>query len=203
MNARTVYTVGHSNHTLEVFLALLKRHSIAEVADVRSFPHSRRCPWFSRSALAVHLRQAGIRYLFVGDRLGARPSDPQCYRDGRADYELISQSIAFRDGIQYVARRAERTRLALLCAEREPLDCHRAILIAPALVNAGVEVYHILADGSLEEHSAAERRLLSLTNTSPTLFGPRDHAALVAQAYSKRASEISYSLPESGAPNHG
>lgn len=197
MNELCVYTIGHSNHTMAVFLSLLKRHSVEEIVDVRSAPYSRVYTWFSRPVLAECLRRARIAYTFLGDKLGARPADPHCYTNGRAEYALIARSSAFRTGIEQVQRRAAERRVALLCAEREPLDCHRSILIAPTLIRVGVRVRHILADGSVEDHHQTEERLLTLTDTAPTLFGPRDRATLLETAYDKRASEICYVQPSS------
>lgn len=198
-----VYTIGHSNHPLEAFLALLRLHLVEEVVDVRSAPHSRVFPWFCRTALASSLQRVGIAYSFLGGQLGARPSAPSCYRDGKADYELIARSAAFKSGIERVKCLAPRRRLALLCAEKEPLNCHRAILIAPALIEVGVDVRHILADGSLEDHLHTEQRLLALTGIGPTLFGPRDRTSLIKAAYRKRALEISYTQTPSEASTHG
>src|SRR5262245_25862717 len=119
-----LFTIGHSNHPIERFVALLQQHTIAAVADVRSVPYSRRHPQFSREALARSLAAAGIDYLFLGDALGARPKDPACFVDGRADYDRIAARPEFAAGFARVRAEAGRARVALMCAEREPLDCH-------------------------------------------------------------------------------
>ena len=147
-----ILTIGHSNHSLERFLALLAKHRVTAVADVRSAPYSRFRPHFNRDALAAALMAQGIGYAFLGRELGGRPADPDCYQDGRVDYERVARTSGFRDGVARIIGRAARDRTALMCAEKEPLDCHRTLLVARALDDAGVAVVHILADGELEPH---------------------------------------------------
>jgi uncharacterized protein (DUF488 family) len=156
----TVYTIGHCNHTAERFLELLRGAGIAVVADVRSVPYSRRWPQFRRETLRGSLGAAGIPYVFLGRELGARPDDPACRREGRADYGLIAATEAFRDGLRRVEEGARRHRIALMCAEREPLDCHRTVLVARHLQARGSRILHILADGAIEAHEQTERRML-------------------------------------------
>ena len=154
-----VLTVGHSNHDPEAFLRLLNANGVSAVADVRSAPWSRRFPHFGKPALSRFLRERGIAYAFLGRELGARPDDPACYEGGRARYARLAARPAFRDGIARVARGARRHRIALMCAEREPLECHRTILVARALEAEGFDVAHIHADGRLEPHRGAVARL--------------------------------------------
>ncbi len=192
--ARTVYTIGHSNHGAGAFIALLRGAGVTAVADVRSVPYSRRHPQFGKAALSASLRAAGIAYVFLGDRLGARPNDRGCYRAGRADYRLIAASAAFRDGLRRVEEGAERYRIALMCAEREPLDCHRTVLVARHLQRRGIRVVHILADGATEPSEATERRLLKRMHleTADLFDAPGDARAAVEQAYDRRGDEICY-----------
>jgi uncharacterized protein (DUF488 family) len=193
--ARTVYTIGHSNHEVDAFIALLRGAGVTAVADVRSVPYSRRHPQFGKDALSASLEAAGIAYVFLGDRLGARPKDRGCYRGGRADYRLIAETEAFRDGLRRVDEGAERYRIALMCAEREPLDCHRTVLVARHLQRRGMRVVHILADGTTEPNEASERRLLNLAHleTADLFDAPRDPRAAVEEAYDRRGDEICYS----------
>ncbi len=187
--ARSVYSIGHSNHTIARFVALLRGQEVSAVADVRSVPYSRRLPHFGKAELQQSLKTAGIAYVFLGDQLGARPKDPACYHDGQVDYDLIAATAAFRAGLTRVEQGAERYRLALLCAEREPLDCHRTILVSRHLQDRGAEIRHILADGTLEPHSATEDRLLRQTNLETgDLFGTKsDRGALLREAYRRRS----------------
>jgi uncharacterized protein (DUF488 family) len=192
---RIVYTVGHSNGTAEHLLALLERHGITAVADVRSQPYSRFSPQFNREALAGALKNSGREYVFLGQELGARSADPACYRDGRAQYSLIAESPLFARGIERLLAGMENFRLAILCAEKEPLTCHRSILIARYLHERSVSVRHILEDGSLEDHEASLLRLLALHGMQENhLFHTRDE--LVALAYEKQAEQIEYSASQ-------
>ncbi len=190
--SQTVFTVGHSNGSFERLLALLRQHAISAVADVRSQPYSRFNPQFNREVLAGSLKDSRMEYVFLGQELGARTDDPVCYRDGRAQYGLIAKTGTFERGIARLLRGAERFRVAVLCAEKEPLVCHRGILISRHLHEMGREVAHILEDGTLEYHEAAIARLLALHNLQENdLFRSREE--LIALAYERQADQIQYS----------
>ena len=194
----TILTIGHSNHPLEAFLNLLRRHDVKTLADVRSVPYSRYYPQFRRRPLQQALAARGIDYVFLGRELGARPTETACYRDGRVDYERLARTARFIAGIDRLVREAETRCVAVLCAEREPLDCHRTILVAPALTRRGASVAHILRDGGLEPHAAALDRLLDLVGLPPhDLLRPRDQA--VADALSRRGQQIAYARKAPGA----
>ena len=187
-----IYSIGHSNHPIQAFLSLLQQHAITAVADVRSIPYSRFNPQFRREKLQAALADAGIQYVFLGEELGARSKDPSCYdAEGRVIYGKLAQTELFRRGIQRLLVGMAQHRISLMCAEREPLECHRTLLVARELVREGVAVTHILGDGSLEAHEQALRRLartLKLTDTD--LFS--DAAALIEQAYELQAARIAY-----------
>ena len=157
-----VFTIGHSNHPLDRFVALLKQHGVTAVADVRSVPYSRFNPHFSGDSLQRSLVGQGIRYVFLGAELGGRPDDPSCYEGGRVVFGRLASTEAFRSGIERIVRGADAYRIALLCAEKDPLNCHRGLLVARALADRGVVVKHILADGSLEAHESTMERLLDV-----------------------------------------
>lgn len=197
--AKAVFTVGHSNHPLEGFVALLLQHGVTALADVRSVPHSRRHPHFNRAALAAALETRGIDYVFLGRELGGRTSDPALHEHGRVSYERILRTEQFRTGIDRVLRGAARHSIVLMCAEREPLDCHRTLLVARALDLRGLEILHIHADGRLERHADAMDRLVEKFNlhAGGDLFrGPRSRAELVAEAMTRQARKVAY--PDSG-----
>jgi uncharacterized protein (DUF488 family) len=147
-------TIGHSNLAADRFMALLKHAGVTAVADVRSVPFSRWCPWFSGKALAERLAGEAIAYIAVGDALGGRPRDPRLYRDGVADYEAMAATAEFAAGLERVADEMARHRVCLLCAEREPLDCHRCLLVGRALAERGLTLGHIRPDGTIEPHGA-------------------------------------------------
>jgi uncharacterized protein (DUF488 family) len=187
-----IHTIGHSNHPIQAFLNLLQRHAITAVADVRSTPYSRFNPQFRREKLQASLAEAGIQYVFLGAELGARSPDPACYdADGRVSYSRLARTELFRSGIQRLMTGTTQYRISTMCAEREPLECHRTILVARELMREGVPVTHILADGSLETHEHAMQRLVSSLELSDAdLFsGP---AALTERAYDAQAEQIAY-----------
>ena len=188
-----VFTIGHSNHSAEVFLTLLLRHEIEEVADVRSSPHSRYNPQFNRKILQAALAEAGVGYVFMGAELGGRPADPSCYDgEGRVQYDRLSETDAFNEGIRQVIRRADECRIALMCSEKEPLACHRTLLIAQVLTAQGIAVQHILADGGLENHAAAIDRLLGQFKLSRDGDMFRSREQLIADAVSRQAEKVAY-----------
>lgn len=186
-----LYTIGHSTHLIEPFIELLKLHSITAICDVRSTPYSRMNPQFNRETLRDTLKQSGISYVFLGDELGARSKDPACYRDGKVNYALVAKTPTFREGLERVMKGAENYKVALMCAEKDPLQCHRTILVARNLIREGVAVRHILADGGLETQEQAEERLLDQGKvTNADLF--LSHDELLDQAYERQARAIAY-----------
>jgi uncharacterized protein (DUF488 family) len=187
-----IYTIGHSKHPIDRFVALLRRHAIDAVADVRSTPYSRFNPQFNREKLQPALASAGIRYVFLGEELGARSKDPECYDDsGRVSYAKLAATPSFRHGLDRLLTGMREHRIAMMCAEREPLECHRTILVARELEKLVVPVTHILQDGSLEPNPEAMRRLaaeLKLVETD--LF--RTPAELIEEAYEVQGTRIAY-----------
>jgi uncharacterized protein (DUF488 family) len=190
-----ILTIGHSTHSAEAFIALLKGAGATAVADVRSSPSSRFNPRFNKDTLKASLRAAGIHYLFLGKELGARSDDPSHYVGGRVSYERVAQSDPFKAGIGRVLKGAREQRIALMCAEKDPLTCHRTILVARALEKAGARVSHIGPDGSLESHEEALARLMrELRINAHDLFASPDE--LRAQAYRAQEARIAYERPE-------
>jgi uncharacterized protein (DUF488 family) len=193
----TLYTIGHSNHSPERFLELLRLHAITAVADVRSRPYSRYNPHFDRESLQSLLKQSAIHYGFLGDQLGARSETPSCYVDGKVQYDRLARTEPFLQGLARVEKGASTFRLALLCAEKEPLDCHRSILVARHLCLRGYHVLHILEDGRLESQPELLARLASqlhLRIDEQHLFRtPQD---LLDDAYALQEKRIAFELPE-------
>ena len=159
----TVYTVGHSNHPIEHFIQILKQNGITAIADVRSQPYSRYQTQFNRDDIERALRSSGIAYVFLGKELGARSTDPSCYVAGRVQYKRLAATESFKAGLDRVTKGAETHRIALMCAEREPLECHRTLLVGQALHQMGVPLVHVHANGNQETHVDALDRLLDLT----------------------------------------
>ena len=160
-----LYSIGHSNHAIERFLALLDRHAIKMLADVRSMPASRHHPQFGKRRLMDCLAARGVGYAFLGRELGGRPRDPDCFVDGVVAYDRVAATTAFRDGLSQLIALARAQRVAMMCAERDPAACHRTHLIAPKLVARGWKVRHILADGSLQRYEG-------MAPLQPDLFAP-------------------------------
>ena len=191
MSAFDLFSIGHSNIPAERFIATLREAGADAVADVRSTPFSRRFPWFSGKSLAATLAHHGMTYLAYGDALGGRPRDAALYRDGVADYEAMARRPDFHLGLDRLLADAARSRVCLMCAEREPLDCHRCLLVAHSLAERGLGIGHILHDGMIEPHQATEQRLLSLVGEDHDLFVTGQDERLAA-AYRRRARTVGY-----------
>ena len=190
-NRGEVFTIGHSSHTLDEFVALLRRRRVTVVADVRAAPYSRFNPQFKRDSLAAGLGALGLEYVFLGRELGGRSADSADYRDGRIDYDRVRKTERFQRGVERIVRGAERQRIALMCAEKEPLACHRTLLVAPALDARSIAVAHILADGSIEPHGATMDRLLDLLRLPrEDLF--RSRAEIIAEAVVRQAARVGH-----------
>ena len=191
MPAFDLFSIGHSNIPADRFLATLQGAGVNALADVRSAPFSRFFPWFSQQALAARLAEAGMTYTFMGAALGGRPRDERLYRDGVADYEAMAMQAEFRDGLQRLIDTVAQSRICLLGAEREPLDCHRCLLVTRHLAESGLSVGHILHDGTFEPHAATERRLLALYDDDCDLF-EAGQASRLAAAYRRRAKAVAF-----------
>lgn len=181
---RTVWTIGHSNHPLERFLDLLEQHQITLLVDVRSSPYSRHASQFNKEAIQRPLQARAVEYLFLGDLLGGIPAvrhegappngqeGGQFYdRQGYVLYDRLAQSPAFQQGVQRLLGKVGASRVALMCGEEDPTDCHRRLLIGRVLGTRRVGVMHIRGDGSVqsEEEIAAQQRFRK-TKGQLTLF---------------------------------
>lgn len=187
----TVLTVGHSNYPIEQFVDLLKQNDVQVIVDVRSAPYSRYNPQFDKNALDASLRGVGMRYLFLGKELGARSDDPTHYDNGRVVYGRLADSTLFKQGIERVLTGARQYRVALMCAEKEPLECHRTLLVSRALDEVGVRVEHILADGTREAHEETMERLLVIFDADqPELFRTREE--ILADVLLQQEKRIAY-----------
>ncbi len=170
-----IYTIGYGSRSLDEFIAVLQRYEIRYLADVRSAPYSRFKPEFSKDALEAALHTAGIRYVYMGDTLGGQPKDPECYTDGKVDYEKVKGKEFYRRGIERIRTAfAQQHRVALMCSEGKPEQCHRSKLIAPSLLAAGIAVEHIDETGEIKQQdqlSLFDRTPSSPPNTLPARSG--------------------------------
>lgn len=199
-----IFTIGHSNHTPEKFLELLSIHNINALADVRSAPYSRYLPHFNKQALQSYLPKAEIRYVFLGAELGARPADSSCYVEGRALYEKIAVLDSFQQGLKRIIKGVQNHRIALMCAEKDPITCHRAILVCQHLISFNLEIAHIHSNGELEYHENLEERLLQIHDLQdkqengqlslfPTVSQPQlARSERIRQAYQLQGDRIAY-----------
>jgi uncharacterized protein (DUF488 family) len=157
-NELVVFTIGHSIHSLEKLVNLLKRNRIEVVVDIRSQPYSRNVPHFNKDNLEKEIKKSGLKYLFLGKELGGRPSERQFYdQEGFVLYSKIAESPEFKTGLERLLNGIERFRVALMCSEENPMNCHRRLLVGRVLASVGVEVLHIRADGSIQ----SEEQILS------------------------------------------
>lgn len=181
MTQRPIYTIGHGGRTVEDFVDLLGQHQIAYVIDVRSRPYSRYQPDFTKQALEGRLKARGIGYVFMGDSLGGRPDDPECYTGGKVDYDKVRNQAFYRAGLERLEKaRDQGLGVVLLCSERKPESCHRSKLIGRSLSGRGVEVAHIDED---DEVISQEAVMLRVTGGQPSLFGPDFHKLTSRKRY--------------------
>ncbi len=157
-----LFTIGHSTHPIDEFIGLLKKHGITAVGDVRSDPYSRYNPQFNRENLQPELKRNSIAYVFLGKELGPRSDDPGCYEDGKVSYRRLARTALFQEGLNRVRQGMASYRIALMCSEKDPVSCHRTILVCRHLRSDGIQIRHILEDGSIEENDALIKRLMEL-----------------------------------------
>jgi uncharacterized protein (DUF488 family) len=185
-------TIGHSRHSLERFIDLLEGAGATAVADVRSAPMSRFSPHFNKAALAKSLAARNIAYIFLGAALGGRPSRPELYTQGVTDYEKMAASPEFRAGLEQLREAAAAHRVALMCAEADPLDCHRCLLVGRALAEQGVDVGHILATGDVMTQTEIEDRLLASEKLADQDLLGASRTERLADAYRARNRKAAY-----------
>jgi uncharacterized protein (DUF488 family) len=171
---KPIRTIGHSNHPIERFVDLLKNGGVELLVDVRSVPYSRRFPQFGREKLAKSLEAAGIGYAWEGEALGGKSG---------GSYTAAAARPEFRETLDHLIARATYTTLCLMCAEKEPLDCHRTVLVSRRLAERGAAIEHLLADGGTRPHAEIEEKLLA-KNAGGDLFDDRNK--LLEQAYDAR-----------------
>lgn len=188
---QVLYTIGHSTRSLPTFLDLLMVHSVSAICDVRSQPYSGHNPQFNRELLKDDLAKLNIAYVFLGEELGARSSNPTCYEEGRVQYNRLAATDAFHRGIERVKKGIQHYRVALMCAEKDPLVCHRAILVCRNLRTHDLSIRHILDKDQVEPHEASERRLMKLVGIDESdLF--HHSRELVEKAYDLQGQRIAY-----------
>ena len=187
----TLFTVGHSTHPPEVFLRLLTLHNISAIADVRTRPYSRLNPQFNQEPLKAQLRNSGIAYVPLGRELGARSDDRSCYKNGKVQYDRLARTPLFRAGLKRLLEGVETHRVALLCAEKDPITCHRMVLVCHELRQEALDIFHIRTDGSLESNAEAEQRMVEAVSLpEQDLFTSVDET--IEEAYRLQGDRIAW-----------
>lgn len=188
-----ILSLGHSSLAFPRFLGLLKSAQVTAVADVRSSPYSGRFPWFSQREMKGALKEAGVAYAFLGKELGGRPASPELYRGSVADYDAMARTSLFHSGLERLLQGSQTHRIAMVCSERDPLHCHRCLLVGRQLAQRHVQVTHLNFEGGSETQSQVEDRLLR----EEKLFADdllKSHAERLAEAYLKRSRQVAYAL---------
>lgn len=183
-----IYTIGYGAREIEDFLAALKTNGIEYLIDVRSSPYSSYKPAFSKHALQTFLEANGLRYLFLGDYLGGQPDDETCYTDGKVDYKKVAEKAFYQDGIERLKNASRQSRrIALMCSEGKPENCHRSKLIGQTLVADGVDVMHIDEQDMVISQKEV---LLRLTGGQPSLFGDDFFSFTSRKKYREEGDEV-------------
>jgi uncharacterized protein (DUF488 family) len=185
----TIYTIGYASFSIKGFIDTLRKYDITVLVDVRSAPYSRYKPEFTKDSLSKALSGRNINYIFLGKHVGARVEDPGCYANGKLQYGLLKESYNFRKGIDRILNGIKDYRIALMCAEKDPVNCHRMFLVCRALRSYPIEIFHILEDGSLEEQSDTEKRLLRLYDLDqPDIF--RSERERIEEVYDRMCEGV-------------
>jgi len=197
-----LYTIGHSTHPLDRFVELLNVHGIGAVCDVRSSPYSRYNPQFNRETVQAELKKHGMAYVYLGKELGPRSDDPGCYENGKVQYDRLAKTELFREGIKRVKEGMKTYRIALMCAEKDPVMCHRTILVCRPLSGASIRIAHILENGALEPHESAMNRLRELLKLPESdMF--RSSEQMIQEAYDLQGQKIAHVKEETTGKGEG
>ena len=191
-----VYTVGHSNHPIEEFLKLLVKHNINCICDVRSMPYSRFTEQYNRENIKEYLSEHNIKYLFFGEEFGARREEKSLLTDGMVDFEKVAKNEKFIKGIERIEKGLDKGyRIALMCTEKEPIECHRTILVSRNLFLKGMVILHILSDGTAVYHEKIEEELVEKyfpNRNQLSIFDMNETIDYLKEAYKKANNDIGY-----------
>ena len=187
----TLYTIGYTSYRIEEFVKTLQLFSIKALVDVRSLPYSSRYPEYNKENLKVLLQKNNIFYLYFGDGFGARPDCEDCYINNEAMYSLIARTSKFKEYKKRIINGLEKYNIVLLCAETDPLRCHRNILICRNIKNDFSNISHILKNNIIEKNTESEKRLLKEYSLEQNdLFSSFEDR--LESAYDMRSKEIQY-----------
>lgn len=192
----SIYTIGYATKNITEFLSQLKRHNITAVADVRSVPFSKIFIDYHQHNIQLHLAEAGIRYAYLGEELGPRSKDDDHYDKRQINFSKLSKSQLFAKGLQRLSKSYDKGfKVALMCAEKDPANCHRSLLIAYHMqsVESQWDVNHINHDGEIEKQEELETRLVRLHGIKQDMF--TDATQQKREAYERQCAEVNYLKP--------
>ena len=200
MDNYRLYSIGHSSQSLEDFLNLLAAHGVNCVIDVRSVPASKYSPQFNQESLKYFLKSHEVQYLHFGDEFGARRTD--CLDENeQVDFEKAVETLLFKKGVERVMKGLEKGfRIAFMCSEADPLECHRFSLVSRYFYERGIDVQHILKDASLVSQADLEKEMIASFLHSRKyhlsevdyLFGTYTEEEQRKDAYCLKNKEIGY-----------
>jgi len=188
----SIYTIGYSNFEISKFIETLKKYQITAVADVRSVPFSKFKPDFNKDTLKLELNEHGIKYVFLGEYCGARIDDRSCYVDGKVDFSLVAKTEKFNEGLNRILQGAMEYNIVIMCAEKDPITCHRTILVSRKLHEKGLEINHIHHDSTLELHIDLESRLMKMFGLHQLDITMRSKEERLNDAYTRQGNKISF-----------
>lgn len=189
----TLFTIGYGDRSLKEFITLLNKYRINALCDVRSMPFSRYNPSFNKDRLENELKKSGIKYVFLGAELGGRPDDLEVYVDGKVNYELVSKTDKFKHGLKRINDALNLNYIpALMCAEKDPILCHRTMLITKHFKSNGVFIKHIIDKNKIETNSEFENRLVKFLNINPNLFDGNNFNIYSEKAYKIQGDKIAF-----------
>ena len=196
-----LHTIGYSRLTVAEVASLLHRQDVNVLVDIRSKPYSRFNPDFSRERLQKKLAEHGVTYLFLGRELGGMPLDPSCYVNGRANFERMAQQPSFIEGLDRLSRGLETHRPAIMCAEKEPTECHRFLLVSRHMARRGGGIRHIKHDGEWESQRTVEERLVALMKLTPPpmIASAAAWQQAIDLAYARRNERLGFLAPAASA----
>lgn len=198
LDKNSCFTIGHSVNDIEYFINLLKKNKINCIVDVRSTPYSKIASQYNKEILKEILKKNKITYLHFGKEFGARRKDPFLLdENGIVDFESVRKSDIFKIGVERIKEGIKKKfKIALMCSEKEPFDCHRFALVSRGLEDNGINIHHILSDGSTISNNILEKKLIkkyNLTYDQLTLFGEyKSYKDAINEGYKLRNKDIGY-----------
>ncbi|WFS62302.1 DUF488 domain-containing protein [Pseudodesulfovibrio thermohalotolerans] len=192
----TIFTIGYTSFTdIDSFLQTLHKQKIKAVIDVRSSPYSKIHPEYNKENIKRTLNSHQIYYVFLGNECGARVDEKSCYVDGQVNFNCVSSLPKFKSGLERIYSGAKKFNVALMCAEKDPITCHRTILISKNLKQYCLPIMHLLDTEHVETHEELEQRLLKVYELNQSHFF-KNQKELLEEAYEKQANKIAYRIDE-------